>query len=75
MVRLFGATTWPHSVPQSPMASTFSELWILEGASNKVEMQKAKGAQKTSLIELMDWDSVTCIYCSVAEYRKAYRVC
>ena len=42
-----GATTWPHSAPQSPMASTFSELWILEGASNKLGLQKAKGRQKT----------------------------
>ena len=53
-----GATTWPYSTPTSPMASTFSELWILEGVSNKLWLQKAKGTQKTSFIELMDWDRV-----------------
>jgi len=57
------------------MASTFCELWILEGACNKVGLQEAKGTQKTRFIELMDWDRATCIYCSVAEYRKAYLVC
>jgi len=70
-----GATTWPHSAPQGPVASTCSELWILEGASNKLGLQKAKGTQETNFIELMDWDRVTCIYCSVAECRKAHRVC
>jgi hypothetical protein len=57
------------------MASTFSELWILEGVSNKLGLQEAKGTQKTSFIELMDWDRVTCIYYGLVEYRKAYRVC
>jgi hypothetical protein len=57
------------------MTSTFSELWILEGVSNKLGPQKAKGTQKASFIELMDWDRVTCIYYSLVLYRKAYRVC
>lgn len=62
-----GATTWPHSAPQGPVASTFSELWILEGAANKLGLQKAKGTQKTNFIELMDWDRATCsVYCSAA---------